>query len=158
MEGGQAAQDLVNSYGGGGGGGWAGGLSWSFWLVAVGVLWGCTNPLIKLGSRGLTELPKRSNPLSQFLAETLFLFTSWKYLVPFSLNLSGSVLFFWSLGSSEISLVVPITNSLTFLFTALTSLMLGETRSANKNTLLGMALVVLGVSICVTSKSAWQCL
>lgn len=129
------------------------GASSSLWLVAVGMLWGCTNPLIKLGSKGVTDLPKRSHPVMQFLAETFFLFTRWQYLVPFLLNMCGSVVFFWSLGSAEISLVVPITNSLTFLFTTVTSQLLGETRGVNRSTLAGMALVLIGVSICVTSKS-----
>ncbi|ELR12255.1 uncharacterized protein ACA1_002760 [Acanthamoeba castellanii str. Neff] len=106
----------------------------SLWLVAVGMLWGCTNPLIKLGSKGVTDLPKRSHPVMQFLAETFFLFTRWQYLVPFLLNMCGSVVFFWSLGSAEISLVVPITNSLTFLFTTVTSQLLGETRGVNRCT------------------------
>jgi hypothetical protein len=42
------------------------------------MLWGCTNPLIKLGSKGVTDLPKRSHPVMQFLAETFFLFTRWQ--------------------------------------------------------------------------------
>lgn len=136
------------------------------------MLWGCTNPLIKLGSRGITTLPKRSHPVTQFLAETYYLFTRWqvvclgqsgctkllnpplfKYLLPFVLNLSGSVVFFWSLGSSgahqillaicrqcthilsaELSLVVPITNSLTLFFTSATSQLLGETRGISSGT------------------------
>src|SRR3989344_8872915 len=54
------------------------GASSSLWLVAVGMLWGCTNPLIKLGSKGVTDLPKRSHPVLQFLSETFFLFTRWQ--------------------------------------------------------------------------------
>merc|ERR1712093_762762 len=89
---------------------------------------------------GVTDLPKRSHPVTQFLAETFFLFTRWQYLVPFLLNMCGSVVFFWSLGSAEISLVVPITNSLTFLFTTATSQLLGETRGVNRCTKCALSL------------------
>mmetsp|Transcript_1329 Transcript_1329/g.1775 ORF Transcript_1329/g.1775 Transcript_1329/m.1775 type:complete len:132 (-) Transcript_1329:25-420(-) len=123
----------------------------AFWLVVVGVLWGCTNPLMKYGSKGITELPKKNNAILQFLSEFYFLFTRWQYLVPFLINMSGSVVFYKSLGDSELSLVVPITNSLTFLFTTLTSRMLGE-QQLNKYSLVGIIFVLIGVSICVQSK------
>ncbi|KAL6051114.1 DnaJ (Hsp40), subfamily C, member 2 [Balamuthia mandrillaris] len=124
----------------------------SFWLVTVGMLWGCTNPFIKLGSKGVQDLDKRSHPLLQFLSETVYLFTRWQYVLPFAINMMGSVLFFWSLGSSDISLVVPITNSLTFLFTTLTGQLLGE-KSLAPGAYLGMLCVLFGISICVLSKS-----
>jgi hypothetical protein len=71
-----------------------------------------------------------------------------KYLVPFLLNQSGSILFYIALAYSsilnisllikfynilrilllftDISLVVPVTNSLTLFFTTLTGILLGE--------------------------------
>lgn len=142
------------------------------------MLWGCTNPLIKLGSKGVTDLPKRSHPVLQFLSETFFLFTRWQVggdfnsrltirdlrlrlvrcAVPGSISaqhvrlrgvllVSGKCRYLISppplagrRGSlthlhAEISLVVPITNSLTFLFTTVTSQLLGETRGVNQCTL-----------------------
>ncbi|KAK3710164.1 hypothetical protein QZH41_010554, partial [Actinostola sp. cb2023] len=48
------------------------------------------------------------------------------YMIPFLLNQSGSVLFYLTLASADLSLAVPITNSLTFLFTILTGKLLGE--------------------------------
>jgi hypothetical protein len=41
------------------------------------------------------------------------------YAVPLLLNITGSVWFFILIGKAELSLTVPITNSLAFLFTVL---------------------------------------
>lgn len=43
-----------------------------------------------------------------------------KYLLPFLLNQCGSVLYVSNLGNSDLSLIVPVTNGLTFAFTAIT--------------------------------------
>jgi len=124
-----------------------------FWFVLVGVLWGCTNPLMKQGSEGITQLPRKKNALAQFLSEFYFLFTRWQYVLPFLLNMSGSVVFFVSLANSELSLVAPITNALTFLFTTITSrILFPQERTLNASTLLGIGFVVTGVCICVLSK------
>lgn len=55
--------------------------------------------------------------------QTLFLF---QFLIPFVLNQLGSVLYFVTLQSVDLSLVVPVANSLTFIFTAVTGTFLGE--------------------------------
>lgn len=47
------------------------------------------------------------------------LLRDWRYSVPLVLNLTGSVWFFLVVGKAELSLTVPITNSLAFLFTVL---------------------------------------
>jgi hypothetical protein len=41
------------------------------------------------------------------------------YAIPLLLNVTGSVWFFILIGKAELSLTVPITNSLAFLFTVL---------------------------------------
>jgi hypothetical protein len=56
-----------------------------------------------------------------------------------------------SLFLQEISLVVPIANSLTFIFTTLTGKLLGEA-GINYETYLGMFFVLVGVSTCLSSK------
>jgi hypothetical protein len=55
--------------------------------------------------------------------------------------------------ASDISMAVPISNSTTFMWTALTEILLGE-EPGNRWTLLGSALVVMGVALCVYSKLA----
>ena len=49
-----------------------------------------------------------------------------QYVVAFALNQSGSALYFFLLGSAPISLAVPISNSLTLLFTGFAGKLLGE--------------------------------
>ncbi|KXJ27609.1 Transmembrane protein 234 [Exaiptasia diaphana] len=71
-----------------------------------------------------------------------------EYMVPFLLNQSGSVLFYLTLASADLSLAVPITNALTFIITILSGTLLGE-----ESVSLGMALVMAGVSLCVVDKA-----
>ncbi|RIA92997.1 transmembrane protein [Glomus cerebriforme] len=119
-----------------------------FFLVAL--CWGFTNPFIKQGSRGLENI-KRSSWFKQTLAEIWFLVTRWQYIVPLLLNLSGSIVYYYTLGQADLSLAVPITNSLTFIFTILAASLLGE-EVGSKESWIGMALVVMGVGLCISSK------
>uniref|UniRef100_A0A1A8HF90 Transmembrane protein 234 n=1 Tax=Nothobranchius korthausae TaxID=1143690 RepID=A0A1A8HF90_9TELE len=120
-----------------------------FSLVLVSVLWGCTNPFLKKGSEGIENLTK-SNKVLQLLAEVKFLFLNLKYLVPFLLNQSGSLVYYYTLSTTELSLAVPVANSLTFLFTLLTGKLLGET-FGGKQALVGMFLTMAGITLCIIS-------
>ncbi|KAI8094117.1 hypothetical protein BDF21DRAFT_330658, partial [Thamnidium elegans] len=121
--------------------------------ILVAICWGSTNPLIKLGSEGLDKVSEKypDGGIKKWLAELKYLFTKWQYVLPLLLNLSGSVVYYYTLGKSDMSLAVPITNSLTFIFSLLTGLCLGE-KIGGKDAWLGMGLVVAGVAICVTGK------
>merc|ERR1712137_315931 len=105
---------------------------------------------MKRGSKGITAMKKYNNPILQVLYEFWFLFTRWQYVVPYLINISGSVLFYYSLASMEMSLVVPVVNSLTFIFTQIVSMLLGE-ETGTSRTFFGIGSVILGVSICVWS-------
>ncbi|XP_058471964.1 transmembrane protein 234 isoform X2 [Solea solea] len=94
-------------------------------LLLVSVLWGCTNPFLKRGTEGIENVAE-TNRVSQLLAEVKFLFLNVKYLVPFLLNQSGSLIYYYTLSTTELSVVVPVANSLTFLCTLLTGKLLGE--------------------------------
>lgn len=109
------------------------------WLVVVGMVWGCTTPLMKAGS-GEYERVHGVWPKLRFVL------THPRFTLPLLVNLSGSSVFYWSLGHADLSLVVPITKSLEFVFVALTSWLLGEVRLA-PSFFLGMALVCVGVAL-----------
>ncbi|KAF5297202.1 hypothetical protein FQA39_LY12217 [Lamprigera yunnana] len=94
-------------------------------LVAVAILWGGTNPLIKRGSKEITKV-KAKNPLMQFLLELKYLVTNYEYLIPMGLNQLGSIIYFFTLQHVDLSLTVPVANSLTFVFTAISGRLLGE--------------------------------
>ncbi|KAI4090143.1 MAG: hypothetical protein LQ344_004928 [Seirophora lacunosa] len=82
----------------------------------------------------------------------LDLLRSPRYAAPLVVNLTGSVWFFLLVGGSELSLTVPITNSLAFLFTVLGEWW-AEGKVIGRDTWLGMACVVAGIALCVGSKS-----
>ncbi|KAH9504120.1 hypothetical protein Btru_065037 [Bulinus truncatus] len=123
----------------------------AFWLLTVAILWGSTNPLLKKYSKGIENI-KSNGVVSTFFFELKFLFLNWKYLLSFLTNQMGSVLYYLTLASADLTLAVPITNSLTLIATAFSSHMLGDT-NLNFKTLFGASVVITGVCLCVLSKS-----
>ncbi|TYZ59889.1 hypothetical protein PybrP1_009202 [[Pythium] brassicae (nom. inval.)] len=122
-------------------------------FLFVGALWGCTNPLIKRGSAADLTYSRANNSPAEFLRQLLHWIKNWRFVVPFVLNQSGSAAYVYLLGSAEISSAVPICNSLTFVFTAITSRLLGEAPKRPIWTYTGMVLILLGVLICFDSKN-----
>ncbi|KAG6802279.1 transmembrane protein [Apis mellifera caucasica] len=119
-------------------------------LIAVAFIWGITNPFIKKGAKGLENV-KSFSKFGQFYEEFAFLITNLKYLVPFIINQSGSILYFLTLNKTDISLAIPVTNSLTFMVTAMTGSILGEEK-IHKNTYIGMILILIGTILCCWDK------
>ncbi|XP_043524505.1 transmembrane protein 234 homolog isoform X3 [Frieseomelitta varia] len=119
-------------------------------LTVVAFLWGVTNPFIKKGARGLENV-KSSSRFGQFFKELAFLVTNLKYIIPFIINQSGSVLYFLTLSRADISLAIPVTNSLTFVITAMTGWILGEEK-IHKYTYMGMILILIGTVLCCLDK------
>ncbi|KAM4700913.1 transmembrane protein 234 isoform 3-T3 [Discoglossus pictus] len=68
-------------------------------LLLVSVLWGVTNPFLRKGAEGL-EVVKEKRTLRQLLSETRFLICNYRYVIPFLLNQSGSVVFYLTLASA----------------------------------------------------------
>ncbi|CAJ2502773.1 Uu.00g101670.m01.CDS01 [Anthostomella pinea] len=94
-----------------------------------------------------------------------------RYAVPLLINLTGSVWFFLLIGQAgkvfcngvlrlpvayllclELSLTVPIVNTLAFLFTVLGDWWV-DRKVISRNTWIGMALSLCGIGLCVQSKS-----
>ncbi|KAF4089889.1 hypothetical protein AMELA_G00043360 [Ameiurus melas] len=118
-------------------------------LLLVAALWGATNPFLRKGTEGMEHV-RKGDKISQFLAEIKFLFLNIKYLVPFLLNQSGSVVFYLTLAATDLSLAVPTVNSLSLVFTMVTGKLLGE-EFGGKSAVLGMVLTTAGVTLCVLS-------
>lgn len=123
-------------------------------LVSVAILWGATNPLIKTGTTDIVRV-KSDSKVKQFLLELKYLITNYKYIIPMGLNQLGSVVYFFVLQRVDISLAVPVTNSLTFVFTALMGWFLNE-RMPNKDVLLGVCLIIMGTSFLCYDKLAQE--
>ncbi|NXA03689.1 TM234 protein, partial [Sapayoa aenigma] len=69
-------------------------------------------------------------------------------MVPFLLNQGGSLLFYLTLASTDLSLAVPLCNSLALIVTLVTGRILGED-VGGKWAVAGMLLTILGISLCV---------
>ncbi|XP_041273245.1 transmembrane protein 234 [Onychostruthus taczanowskii] len=70
------------------------------------------------------------------------------YLLPLLLNQAGSLLFYLTLASTDLSLAVPLCNSLALVVTLVTGKILGED-IGGKRAVAGMLLTMLGVSLCL---------
>lgn len=121
-------------------------------LLVVALLWGVTNPLMKAGSKGVENV-KRGSRYWGWLAELFFLARQWRYVASFLLNQTGSVLFYWTVSRSDVSLVVPVTNSLTLVVTTVAGRVLLKEGALPWKSCAGMALILAGVSLCVWAKT-----
>ncbi|KAJ5652168.1 hypothetical protein N7507_009594 [Penicillium longicatenatum] len=74
------------------------------------------------------------------------------YSIPLVINLTGSIWFFLLVGKHELSLTVPLANSSAFLFTVLGEWYV-ERKVIEKQTWLGLMLVLGGIALCVHSKN-----
>ena len=89
--------------------------------------------------------------LLQTIEELKFLWSQPKYVASFLLNQTGAVLFMLGLGSLDLSLLVPVTNGLTFLVTTITGYLLGE--GLTKQGWVGVALLSTGLGCCAAGKA-----
>lgn len=129
------------------------------WLIAIGIVWGVTNALMKRGAviadKRMKQLIKEKKKqgglfswLHGYLQEWVTMICLWQYSLPFLINLSASALFFVTLSDSPITVAVPVTNAVTFGATAAAGAALGE-KMHGLQTLLGLSLIIAGVSICI---------
>ncbi|XP_076421273.1 transmembrane protein 234 isoform X2 [Peromyscus maniculatus bairdii] len=117
-------------------------------LVLVAALWGGTQPLLKRASAGLQQVHEKTWA-RQLLQEMKTLFLNTEYLMPFLLNQSGSLLYYLTLASTDLTLAVPICNSLAIVFTLIVGKVFGE--DIGGKPVAGMVLTVTGITLCITS-------
>ncbi|KAL2929112.1 hypothetical protein RDABS01_034532 [Bienertia sinuspersici] len=130
-------------------------------MIAVGLIWGATNALMRKGaiiwdqkslksssSSKQSPTPLLHNRIINSLKNYLNLILTWQYSIPLFLNLSASATFFAILGNTPISLAVPVTNATTFAATAVMGMLLGE-KTRVGYALFGTLFIVLGVWLCV---------
>lgn len=133
--------------------------------VLVSMLWGCTNPFIKRAqaqnmassasssTASPSTLPKyavNDKKKASFMTPIYRMLTDSKSFIPYAINQSGSVLFGYILSQQPVSQAVPICNSLTFIFTAITGYFLCGEKVHNPSYLFtGIVFVLLGTYICL---------
>lgn len=126
------------------------------WIVLTAFLWGATDPLLKLFGKAsgerTAEQAEREKPAqfqrSGFLRETWrelsALLANWKFVLALLANQAGSVTFVVALAHADLSVAVPVTNGLKFLFNFAVGRLLGE-EPLNARSALGLALILAGV-------------
>ncbi|KAI0502839.1 integral membrane protein [Xylaria bambusicola] len=133
-------------------------------FLLVGIAWGLTTPFIRRAAKTHNPpahpLLERDDVKASWLKSKLYgtffavvdLLRNPGYAVPLLINLTGSVWFFLLIGQAELSLTVPIVNTLAFLFTVLGDWWV-EKKVIDRNTWIGMILSLTGIALCVHSKS-----
>ncbi|CAN8105644.1 unnamed protein product [Discula destructiva] len=139
-------------------------LNYVLGFTLVGIAWGLTTPFIRKAAKDhhppahpiLESDAVRSSWLKAKVYGAFFavvdLLRNPRYAVPLLLNLTGSVWFFLLIGKAELSLTVPIVNTLAFLFTVIGDWWV-DGKVISRNTMAGMVLSLAGIALCVQSKN-----
>eukprot|EP00758_Cryptobia_borreli_P015173 Tbor_TRINITY_DN5997_c0_g3::TRINITY_DN5997_c0_g3_i1::g.18967::m.18967 len=134
-------------------------------IFIAAALWGITNPFLKKYSKGFEKNDEKcdkndiktknkgpKHALRGFLNDLKFLLSRPKYLITQALNLCGSVAFNYALRVSDVSVVSVVTNSMAFVFTVITSVIVMKESVPRVNTWVGIVMVLVGVALCSMSK------
>ncbi|CAH2251993.1 transmembrane protein 234 homolog isoform X3 [Pararge aegeria] len=121
-------------------------------LLLTGVLWGCTNPFIRQGTRGLRKV-KADTTFGQACAEITFLLGNWRYVLPWLVNQVGSLVYLVAVQRVPLSLAVPAANSLAFAFTAVTGAAVGSEQPLDSGSILGIVFIGVGTALCCWDKA-----
>ncbi|KAI6092274.1 integral membrane protein [Hypoxylon rubiginosum] len=134
-------------------------------FLLVGLAWGLTTPFIRRAAKDHNPpahpLLARDDVKASWIKSKLYgaffavvdLLRNPRYAIPLLINLTGSVWFFLLIGQAELSLTVPIVNTLAFLFTVLGDWWI-DRKVISRDTWIGMALSLCGIALCVQSKSS----
>lgn len=86
-------------------------------LVIVGIIWGLTNYLIEMNYK--EDIPLKDNETQNMMTKAMmYIKNNYISFILFICNQSGSILFYFSLGTISLSLTVIVSNSVSF-FTAI---------------------------------------
>ncbi|KAK5722166.1 hypothetical protein LTR17_014358 [Elasticomyces elasticus] len=138
---------------------------WLLGFLIVGACWGLTTPFMRRAAIARDRAPQTVRPVTTdpnvpwlkrkalgIIYAVIDLLKNPAYAIPLLLNITGSIWFFLLIGQAELSLTVPITNSLAFLFTVLGE-WYADSKVITRDTWIGMALVLGGIALCVQSKT-----
>ncbi|GAW81900.1 conserved protein, unknown function [Plasmodium gonderi] len=111
--------------------------------LCVGFLWGCTNAYLK---KGCSEKKGEKG----LLKEMICMLHNWHIVIPYLLNQLGSLLYYYLLGHSDISLVMPLCNVISFFFTFLTEIIIFNKAFTFKS-VIGLSFLSVGLFLCLNS-------
>jgi len=116
--------------------------------LLVSVLWGCTNPFIKHAQSNSSKENKEASKST--LAVMKRFAKDYKMIIPFCINQCGSFMFYFLLSTEPVSIASPVCNSLTFLFTAITSyFVFNETVQHPLLLIGGTVFIITGTALCL---------
>jgi drug/metabolite transporter (DMT)-like permease len=119
------------------------------WLVLVGFFWGTSGILMRRASCDSTQ--DRRGEFGSPFTFILSLFKRWKFICAYLYDQTGSALYYYILGKTDLSTAVPIANGLTFVFAGITESLV-EKKLPTRGTIEGMILVITGAYICYNFK------
>ena len=133
-------------------------------LLLVGALWGCTNPFMRKGfletksqneDKGHDNISCNSGSsntdgiIKTFIHKKLALLVHIRVWLPYLIDQMGSLLYYKTLASSNLTLSVPICKATAMVFSSITSAILGERVNQPYRATFGVILVLSGVAICM---------
>lgn len=133
-------------------------------FILIGLAWGFSTPFIRRAARNqrpvVHPILEMANVKNSWLRNHLYraffgvldLLKNPRYALPLFINLTGSIWFMLLIGQAELSLTVPITNSLSFLFTVIGDWFV-DRKVIGRDTWVGMFLTLAGIVLCVRSKN-----
>jgi drug/metabolite transporter (DMT)-like permease len=110
-------------------------------LILVGLIWGITNPYLELGVKNKQQFGN----WKQFLSTLV----DFEFIVPFGINQGGSLLFYFLLGHTPLSIGPVVANCVS---TATTIVMESKLKHQpiKRNTSLGIILICIGMYFCLS--------
>jgi hypothetical protein len=116
--------------------------------IGVGAFWGLTNPLLEKSSSGMGKQQTRPG----LIGDLIYLFTNVAFLFVWAINQCGSALYMYTLSrGAPLSTALPASNALAFLFTAISSFLIGsldfKKRSLSR-IFSGCVLILVGFFLC----------
>ncbi|PAV57811.1 hypothetical protein WR25_20143 [Diploscapter pachys] len=131
-------------------------------IVVVGLMWGATNPFLRMASASTSNADKNRDAkqsatsvcsrVASFIGSFILLLLDWRFSLPFALNQLASIVFQILVVYLPVSLVVPCVNAIQVASSAATSQLLGESRPSMQ-TAVGCLLVTFGVFIMMSCKT-----
>lgn len=118
--------------------------------LVVSVLWGCTNPFIKHAQSNNKKEDEETQESKSLMYQFKRAVKEPRILIPFGFNQIGSLAFYALLSTEPVSIASPVCNSLTFLFTALTSyFVFNETVKYPFYLFIGSCFILYGTYLCM---------
>jgi multidrug transporter EmrE-like cation transporter len=131
-----------------------------YWTICIGIgsVWGTTNALLgRFSNSSNKTTPNKTNHNNnksktnvKFLNHStiqilISVVTNWKWIAIFVVNQLATVAFYKALGDADMTLVVPVTQGSTLMFTALTAMLLGERKVKSLLSWVGLIFVTIGI-------------